>query len=355
MTTMTQTRTLVGIDEHGHGVVYKEPTPALQPGEVLVRVTATMISPGTQLSGIAAVRRGEAERKPHGRPLGYQAAGVVEHVGKNVSRLQPGQRVACFGPGALHTNYAIVPQMLCAPIPDGVSDEAASGMNLVLTAMQALRRTPSQLGEFLLVVGLGTVGQLVAQFGRTSGLYVMGWDMTEGRRDIAQTFCADDIADPRDSGIEQRCRDFTRGLGFDAAVLAIGGNGTPALQQVKSVMKLTPDGHHMGQLTMVGGLITESQWGAGMGNLDLHSSARSGPGYHDRAWELGEVEYPPVFVRWTTQTNMQLALRMLEDKRLAVEPLISHRLPLSDIDRGIELLTEQPDQTLGVVLIPDAD
>lgn len=349
--TLTQ-RIVVGLNEKGRGVVREEPTPDLGPGQVLVRVTATMISPGTQLSGVRAVRRGEAPGPGKPRSLGYQAAGEVIRVGERVRGLTPGQRVACFGPGALHTNLAVVPQNLCAPIPDNVTDEEASGMNLVLTALQALRRTPVQFGEFMLVVGLGTVGQLAAQFGRAHGLYVMGWDMSAGRLSTAEQVSADAVADPSVEDVTERCRAFTEGLGFDAAVLAIGGDGTPALEQVKAVMKVTPDGHAMGHITLVGGLTTQSRWGAGMGNLDLHSSARSGPGYHDPRWELGEVEYPPVFVRWTTQTNMRLALRMIADRRLRVAPLITHRLPLDRIDDAIELLTEQPDQALAVVLTP---
>jgi NADPH:quinone reductase-like Zn-dependent oxidoreductase len=352
MLATTEKRIVVALNDQGRGIVLEESTPKLRGGEVLVRVMATMISPGTQLNGVRAIRCGEASGPQTPRPLGYQAAGEVIRVGDNVQHLTAGQRVACFGPGALHTNLAVVPQNLCAPIPDNVTDEEASGMNLVLTAMQALRRTPVQMGEFLLVVGMGTVGQLTAQFGRASGLYVMGWDMSAGRLGTAAEHSADAVADPMASDLAERCRAFTEGLGFDAAVMAIGGDGTAALEQVKAMMKVTPDGHAMGHITLVGGLSTTSRWGAGMGNLDLHSSARSGPGYHDSRWELGDIEYPPVFVRWTTQTHLRLALRMMGDSRLHVAPLISHRFPLEQIEQAIELLTEHPDQALAVVLTP---
>ena len=180
----------------------------------------------------------------------------------------------------------------------------------------------------------------------------LGWDMSAGRLETAKGLAADAVANPRDEAMLEQCKAFTAGLGFDAAILAIGGDGTPALEQVKTVMKVTPDGHAMGHITLVGGLTTTSQWGAGMGNLDLHSSARSGPGYHDDAWEIGQTAYPQVFVRWTTQTNMQLALRMIADGRLRVDPLITHRLPLDAIDDAIASLVEQPDKTLAVVLKP---
>lgn len=355
MITTTDTRTVVGLDSAGRGVVFEQQLPELTAGTVLVRITATMISPGTQLAGVAAIRGGDAPGPAKPKPLGYQAAGEIIAVGQGVHRLAVGQRVACFGPAALHTNLAVVPQNLCAPIPDGVTDEEASGMNLVLTAIQALRRTPTQLGESLLVVGLGIVGQLTCQVSRASGLYTMGWDLSAGRRELANQFAADATADPRDENLLQQCDAFTEGMGFDAAVLAIGGDGSAALDQVKSVMKVTPDGHAMGQITLVGGLETTSRWGAGMGNLDLHSSARSGPGYHDPRWELGEVEYPPVFVRWTTQTNMRLALRMMADRKLQVKPMITHELPLTRVDEAIDLLVNEPGRTMAVILKPEYD
>ncbi|HEX7010446.1 MAG TPA: zinc-binding dehydrogenase [Phycisphaeraceae bacterium] len=350
--TATLTRRVATLDEHGRGALVEEPVPDLEPGHVLVRLRATMISAGTQLAGVRELRAGAAPPLKDRRRLGYQAAGEVIDVGKSVRRLQPGQRVACFGSGALHTNLAVVPQNLCAVLPEGVSFDDASGMNLVLTAMHAIRRADAHLGEYLLVVGLGVVGQLAAQFARAAGLYVMGWDSLPHRRQIARKFSADAVADPSQDDLLPRCAAFTDDLGFDAAVMAIGGDGTQALEQVKRVMKVSPDGHAMGSLVMVGGLVTQSRWGAGMGNLDVRSAARTGPGYHDPAWERGETDYPPVFVRWTTQTSMRTALRMIADQRIRIAPLITHRFRLDDIEQAIDQLMREPDRTLGVVLTP---
>ena len=128
-------RVVACLDARGRGVLTEQPTPDLTPGCVRLRVTATMVSPGTQLNGVAAMRQGEKAGPDPAQPLGYQAAGVVVEVGAGVTRLSPGQRVACMGPGALHTDVAVVPQNLCAVIPDNVTDDEASGVNLVLTVL----------------------------------------------------------------------------------------------------------------------------------------------------------------------------------------------------------------------------
>jgi len=101
----------------------------------------------------------------------------------------------------------------------------------------------------------------------------------------------------------------------------------------------------------VGGLKTNCQWGAGLGNLDLLCSARSGPGYHDDAWERGDVEYPRVFMRWTTRTNMELALRLMAEGKLDVNALTTHKVPLEDIDEVVSAHIENPGATLGTILV----
>ena len=347
------TRTLWTLDTSGNVTRIEEPLPPPGHGQVLVRIHASMVSAGTQVRAIQLIRRGEAPAPAHPIQLGYQAAGEILAVGDGVTRLRVGDRIGCFGIGAQHADFGVVHQNLCVKLPDAVSYVEASGMNLVLTAMHAVRRAEAALGEYMLVVGLGVVGQLAGQFARADGLYVMGWDALAPRLDMALKHSADAVADPRSDDLRDAVDSFTDGLGFDHATLAIGGNGDAALEQVKSVMKTTPDGHAMGHIIMVGGLTTTSSWGAGMGNLELRSSARTGPGYHDAAWELGDAEYPAVFVRWSTQNNLKLAVRMMKDRRIDIDSLITHRLPLHRADEAIDLLVDRGQDALGVVLTSD--
>ncbi len=92
-----------------------------------------------------------------------------------------------------------------------------------------------------------------------------------------------------------------------------------------------------------------------MGNLDLLSCARTGSGYHDNAWELGECGYPDVFVRWNTRSNMDFVLRLISEGKLDVSGLISHKMPLSKIDDAVTMHIEHQDKTMGTVLMMDED
>ena len=114
-------------------------------------------------------------------------------------------------------------------------------------------------------------------------------------------------------------------------------------------MKLSPDGHHEGTIVTVGwpkfdynGLI------GNMNNIDLRRSSRTGPGYHDDQWEKGN-DYPSVFVRWSTRTNLQVCFEYLRRKMIDVKSLTTHRIPLENLDKEIPEILKAPDQILGVV------
>ncbi len=352
---MVTKRVVGALDGTGHGCVVTQDVPEIGKGMVLVKVSCSLISPGTELNG-AKKQRAEAATDPGTpRPFGYQNAGVVMAVHDSVTDLRPGDRVACMGGGyALHTNYAVVPKNLCAKLPENVAFEQGAYAHLAMTSLQSVRRAAPELGEFALIVGLGLVGQMAARLGQIAGCYVMGWDRVDFRCQVARDWGIDATTVIGEEDFEATARELTRGSGFDWAVMAFGGDGTRALESIAKVMKLSPDTHRMGRISLVGGLETLCSWGAGLGNLDLRCSARTGPGYHDEPWERGDYEYPSVFMRWTTKTNMEYVLRLMSEGKLDVSSLTTHKVPLTDIDDAVTAHIEAPNATLGTLLVmPD--
>lgn len=352
---MAGIRRVGALDETGHGCVISQEIPEIKKGMVMVKVHASLISPGTELNGAKAARREGKTEVGKANPFGYQNAGEVIAVHPSVTEFKVGDRVACMGGGyALHTDYAVVPKNLCCLLPDNVSYEEGAYAHLAITSMHAVRRAEPVFGEYMLVVGMGLVGQMASRIGQIAGCYVMGWDMSDFRLNIAKGWGIDaTIQVGAVENVVEVAKQFTRGKGFDFAVMAFGGNGTSSLQSVKSVMKVSPDTHQMGRIALVGGLTTECSWGASLGNLDLRCCARTGAGYHDGAWEVGDTEYPEVFMRWTTRTNMELALRYMSEGKLNVKCLTSHRVKLDDIDVAVSAHIESPNSTLGTVLLYD--
>jgi len=344
-------RRVAGIDGRGQFVLVEDDIPAPERGQVLVRNEATLISPGTELMSVKP-RREKPDPKAPVRKFGYSSAGIVIEAGEGCDDIPVGLEVACMGGGyALHSDYVVVPRNLMVPKPENLSFEEAAFAHLGATALHAVQRGELRIGENLLVVGLGILGQLCVQLGKASGAHVVAMDLFGMRRDLATDGGADAVLGASDNNVE-KVNEFTRGYGLDCAIVAFGGNASDVVQQVPQMMKLSPDGHPMGRMVIVGGAQFQTRnWPVAVGNMDIRPSSRPGPGYHDKEWEHGR-DYPPVFVEWHTKRNLEEVLRFVVEGRLKVDMLVTHRLALEDFAEGAEALVSAPDTALGVILQP---
>jgi threonine dehydrogenase-like Zn-dependent dehydrogenase len=114
-------------------------------------------------------------------------------------------------------------------------------------------------------------------------------------------------------------------------------------------MKVSADGHAMGNIVLIGGCKVEVGGGAWSGNLDFRASSRTGAGYHDSAWEYGK-DYPDAFVQFTTQRNLKEFINLLVEKKVKVDPMTTHRVYIEDVGDAAELLLNHPEQAVGVIL-----
>jgi len=338
----------------GEGIISLEERPMPEPvrGELLIRVNASAISPGTELGGVKARRENPDPSAPK-RPFGYQNAGELIEKGPGCPEFELGESLACMGSGyALHATHACVPKNLCRPLPQGVSFEEASLNHLGATALHAVRRAGIEFGENVAVFGLGLVGQLCCQFARLSGAHVLGADKLPKRLEIAAKAGADLVLNVADEDLAARADEFARGHGVDCGIIAFGGEADEAFEAIVDLLKRTPDTHKMGRIVIVGGARISQRFAAALGNVDVRSAARTGPGYHDEDYERGE-DYPSVFVEWDTQRNLEETLRGMEEGKLSVEPLITDRYPLKKIEEACEKSIRRPNEALGVILEPD--
>ena len=343
-------RKVAAIDGKGQFHVIEEPVPEPKPGQVLIEVGASLISPGTELGGVPRRRENPTDAPP--KPFGYQNAGTVVKLGEGVDRYRVGDRIACMGGGyAQHASHAAVPVNLSVPIPEGVSFEQAAFCHLSATSLHAVRRAGPEYGENFAICGLGVVGQLAVQFAKLCGTHVIGLDRFTKRLEVTKALGADAAFNVTDEDPVPRVVDFCRGHGLDAGIIAFGGDATAALKQLYQMMKEAPDGHRWGRIVVVGGATVTVGLAASLGNVDIRSSARTGPGYHDEAWEHGD-EYPDVIVKWSTRRNLEECLRAMAEGTLQIEPLISDVFPLADAPTACEKIVSQPSETLGVILKP---
>ena len=345
---MKTTRKVVMRSDAGRISTEEQDTPAPKLGQLLIEVHASMVSPGTELGGMKRRRErpGDATQK---RPFGYTNAGVVIGIEGDCDEFDIGDRVAGMGGGyALHATYACVPHNLCAKIPENVKYEEAASVHLTATALHAVQRGRIRIGENIVIAGLGMLGQLASQIAKTAGAYVIGLDKFPLRLEIAEKSGIGRAINVTEIDPIPIAQEFTNGYGMDCGIIAFGGDATSAFQQIRSMLKLAPDTHRMGRIVIVGGASITHGFAAGLGNVDVISAARTGPGYHDEDYEHG-ADYPPVLVPWPTQRNLELSLRLISEGKVNLEHIITDIVPIDQASEACDKLIETPNEALGVI------
>ena len=340
-------RTVAVVTSKGEVIARREDVRELKDNEVLIDVECSLISPGTEMN-LPRMRR----ETPGGNDVvfGYANAGTIIDTKGDVKNLKKGMRVAAMGGGfAVHGSIACVPVNLVMPIPDSITFEQAAYACLGVTAMQGVRRADVSLGSYGMVLGLGLVGNLACQLFQAAGARVIGWEGISERIKIAKKCGIANTVNFKRADAVEATKAFCAPYGADFAMLAFGGNATAPLQSAMNCMKVSADGHAMGNIVLIGGCKVEVGGGAWSGNLDFRASSRTGAGYHDSAWEYGK-DYPDAFVQFTTQRNLREFINLMVEKKVKVDPMTTHRIYIDDVADAAELLLNHPNKAVGVIL-----
>ena len=172
------------------------------PHEVVVQARRSVISPGTELANYRGDSLGglappaAVPRQPF-HP-GYAMAGTVLAVGLD-SEFEVGTNVLS------HTPHQSVVRFdsrhhLCVPIPAGLGLDIAPFARLGQVGGISLQLSAAYSGDTVAVIGLGPVGNLVAQLAQASGYNVVSFESSPGRRELARSSGLGTVAAPEDAG-----------------------------------------------------------------------------------------------------------------------------------------------------------
>jgi predicted dehydrogenase/threonine dehydrogenase-like Zn-dependent dehydrogenase len=352
------------------------PEPACKAGGLLVRNVASLISVGTEKLMIEMGQKsllGKARARPDlvrqvwdkakkegfisvykeamGRldepiPLGYSAAGVVQEVGASVNGFRPGDRVAVVGAGyASHAELVWVPENLCAPIPDGVDFEAAAFGMLGCIALHGVREAALTLGERAVVIGLGLLGLLSVQFLKAQGCRIIGVDLDRRKCELAKDLGADLALVPGEDDVAEAVANFTGGTGADAVLIMSASKDNRPILLAESVAR------ERARLVLVGvadlSLTRDAFWKK---ELFFSVSKAAGPGSIAPLYEAKGFDYPIAFVRWTEGRNLKAILDLIDQGRVRVDQLITHRFPIQDSLEAYDLILKNREPYIGVIL-----
>lgn len=358
--------------------VEEVPAPTLEGTGVLVRNAVSLISPGTERATVSFARknllakiRSQPERvqlllrkmKQNGVvetialarrklenpiPMGYSSAGIVTEASPDMPDLKPGDRVACAGSGyANHADMIYIPKNLCVPLPDNLSLEEGSFVAPGAIALHGVRLAQLGLGETVLVIGLGLIGQLAAQLVQAHGATAIGIDLDPRRLETARQLGIPHAFRRSDPGLNAAIMQLTWGKGVDAVLI------TAATASNDPVFLAGELCRERGRVVVVGDVGMQVPR-----NLFYHKelsllvSRSYGPGRYDAEYEQQGRDYPSAYVRWSERDNMAAFLQLAAQGKIQLKPLIEKRFPVAQAVEAYDLLANgngQP-QPLGILL-----
>jgi predicted dehydrogenase/threonine dehydrogenase-like Zn-dependent dehydrogenase len=359
------------------GVLIDEvPAPLLDPRGVLVEVTYSLISTGTEMSGVeqsgkSLIKRAfeqpekitqvvnhlrnqgifktiDKVREATGkeRSTGYSCSGIVIQAGEQISDLKPGDRVACAGAGfANHAEIVMVPRNLVVKVPSGCDMRDAASVTMGSIALQGVRRADPKLGEVVAVIGLGLLGQITVQLLKAAGCRVIGFDLESCRVELAIQSGLDYGFISNEVNINNEVRHLTEDHGVDITIITASSESDTIVQDAMEITR------KKGRVVVVGAV------GLGLKRspfyekeIDFLISCSYGPGRYDEKYEKRGLDYPYAYVRWTENRNMQAYLQMLANGKVDIKAVIEREYVIAEAEKAYEILKTAEDKPLGVLL-----
>jgi L-iditol 2-dehydrogenase len=313
------------------------PIPAIGENELLVRVH------GCGLCGSDILKIAQQASPPV--ILGHELTGTIVERGEAISQFEIGQRVivahhvpcgSCHY--CRHHNYSMCAAFKSSNIdpcgfaeyirvpaeharhttlalPATLSNEEGSFVEPLACCVRAALRTPVLPDDSVIVMGLGSVGLLMLQAVKAvSAVRVYGIDLLPERLQLAHDLGADGVfqAPPHEHALRDLLNPLTEGRGADAVILTAPG-ARPFTQAIASARK--------------GGAITIFAAHSGTAPLDLE--------------RIYQQELTISSAYSSSPETLRIALDLLASRKVRVDRLISHRLPLERFNEGVALMGER--------------
>jgi L-iditol 2-dehydrogenase len=299
--------------------------PEIGPGDLLVHMRTCGVC-GTDIEKI----HGEHITPPI---LGHEVAGDIAQKGDEVEGFRKGDRVlvhhhvscgSCFYcKNGLETLCEAYPKSNLDPcgfaeyfrvpftlveggtvyrVPDSMNYEEGSQVEPTACCIRALEKANVKAGNSVAIFGLGPVGLLHLQLTKAYGAApTMAIDLLANRRKLATSLGADTTLNPTTDDVPKEVTSMTKGRGADYAIVATG-----SLRAAEEALRSVRKG---GTVVLFGAPARGAQLTVDISRLFLH-----------------EIKFESSYS--TSETEMRMALDLIEKKRIDPSKLITHRLPL---------------------------
>ncbi|HZB00659.1 MAG TPA: zinc-binding dehydrogenase [Actinomycetota bacterium] len=308
--------------EPGHFELADEPVPAPGRDEVRLRVAVC----GVCASELDMWRGARGHATLPWYP-GHEVSGVVEQVGPDVTWPSVGEAVAAWVTTRGYADQVVLPAAHCVPI-DGTPVELSLAEPLAC-AINAIELTDLRVGDDVLVIGAGYMGSLLLQLAaQQAPRHVIVADVRDEALERARGLGATHVLNVAETSLSETVDALTDGVGVDVSIEATGSQ--PALSALGDVTRMSGTvviaGYHQGEPRQV----------------DLAT-------WNWKAFRIANAHFRDVGV---IMHGMRRAGRLLASKRIAMEPLVTHRFPLDRIDDAFRTAVEKPPGFVKAVVHP---
>lgn len=321
----------------------------LEPGEMLVETLRTLISPGTEGAWYSGLQRDvSGDRFQYPIYPGYCHMGQVVRVAPDVTEYQVGDWVVT---GAGHASHVKVSakrpltfahsdlRLPIAKVPAGLPPEQAPFAKMAEIAITAVRIAHFSLGDRVLVLGLGMVGNLAAQLFQLAGATVMATDLIPFRLERAKACGIANVVNRAEVDVEEAVMEWTKGRGADVVVESVGLS-----ELILQAIGLT---RRLGQVILLGTPRqkatvnpTPAFWKAHMKGVTIVGALRC------LFYPLHESPHH----RHSVREDLEQVLAWLAEGRLVVGPLHTHTFSPERCQEAYQAILYDKAHCLGVVL-----
>ena len=318
------------------GRVAFQPVSVPDPGpeDVVVRLTHSWISNGTEGSFVRGERiggdtpRAETDPLPFPHVPGYQKVGVVESLGANVSHVAVGDTVfatmsgveGMFYPSGGHISPSVTHKSQVWKLPPDVDPVAASGLVLTQVGYNVGNCPTLAPGEAAVVIGDGMVGQWTAQTLKHRGARVLMLGKHEERLRLFEAGPEDRRINIRETDVVEAVREWA---GRNVQVVA------DTVGSISTVESLFPTMRRFSEFVSAG-------FYGHAGKIDVQKM---------RDYEM-TLRTP---AGWTGE-RIDRTLELLRQGVLQTLPLITHHFPVSQASEAFDLILSRREPVLGVIL-----
>nr|WP_249812338.1 bi-domain-containing oxidoreductase [Bradyrhizobium sp. 151] len=211
--------------------------------------------------------------------------------------------------------------------------------------MQGVRRAQPTLGETVVVIGLGILGQITAQLLTANGCRVIGTDVDNKRIATALENGLDHGINPNDGNLVDNIVKLTDGFGADAAIITAASASSDILAQAfQSCRKKA-------RVVIVGDVgLNMARSDIYTKELDVLISCSYGPGRYDPVYEEEGGDYPLAYVRWTENRNMAEYLRLIAAGRIRLDNMLQEPYAIDRAEEAYGKLAGEGEKPLLVLL-----